>query len=267
MLCVQAYREAIDEDLFPWYRFPHYRKEEKILSHLMATGEDISVFDSAEMQSDEDMFRGEYGTNFRPPGLEQNNNWDFVHAKHAPPGLPFPPRLRTYGSTPMTFSQSTASVMKGARPLLPQAMHWATRSGAVEPEDCEHLPVIDDEGREMSLPDSPPATVIPYADLEPVGSTSGSAPATVDRVNTRMDSLVEGVEEEEAQEPQELGTARSLDGSSSTSPEGRRSSEVQESSNENSIVSLPSNVNTPERIMSHKTSDTSLKSSVNSAHA
>lgn len=104
-----SWSDAGDADPFPWFMFPNYPDEQKLPSYWSLINDEDRDIRPPNMQSGQLLppqdsrvtrvarsrpFRGQYGTTFRPPGLEDTFTWVGQYAKHAPPGLPLPQWLR-----------------------------------------------------------------------------------------------------------------------------------------------------------------------------
>lgn len=259
MLSAQSfYQDPIDDDPIPWYRFPDYLEKEKMLSYLTVNGEEPEDSTGIRMQSGKYVFRGECGTDYQPPGLELNVTWSFLHAKHPPPGLPFPTMLPPCFSTPVTFSQSTASAMQSVLRKDPDIIGLAVERSAVDPAEYEPNIAVD-EKKEASCRGLLPRMAVFCSSMEPAETATETARESADQDSPATDSLIQDLEELDLEE---VGTVslRPLIVSSDEWVQRRGSSQMRESSDENSAVSNSSNLNTPERRISNKTSNTSLKS-------
>lgn len=249
-----SYQDIIDDDPFPWYRFPNYPEKEKSLSHLTVNGEDPDALLDLDRQSDQHVFRGDYSTSFQPPGLERTMTCNFLHAKHPPPGLAFPTMLPPCFSTPTNFCQSTASAMKSMPQQVIQPRVSVINDNIVDSEGCKPGPVVCDRYM-SSFTDSPPLTAVLHECTRPAETRMDSVEPDMEQEDSAMYSLIEDLEVLELEELQPVTSGPLIVSSEDWTPQ-RRSSQIQESSNDNSVLSNVSN--TPERLVSNKTSNTSL---------
>lgn len=251
-----GYRDIIDDDPFPWYRFPDYCEKEKLLTHLTITGEEPNIALDMDRQSGQRTFRGEYGTKFEPPGLEGTVKSNFLHAKHPPPGLSFPTMLPPCFSTPMMFSRSTASAMKSMPEYVTQSEEYVFDDNIVDPRICKPGSATNDR-RELFSTGSPLLTAFVHESGMPIETGLCMVEANVEGEDSAMYSLIKDLEVLELEDVQPVTSVPLIVSSEDWIPR-RRSSQIQVSSNENSVLSNASN--TPERLVSNKTSNTSLKS-------
>lgn len=109
-LSAEEYRKAVDNDAFPWYRFPNYSDEEKLLTHMTMNNEQRRDSQQAPIPFGAHPFRGQFGTTFQPPGFEREVTWYGNNVKHPPAGLSLPQHLATHYGSPKNRSQSAPSI-------------------------------------------------------------------------------------------------------------------------------------------------------------
>lgn len=265
-LSAREYQQAIDDDPIPWHRFPNCPEEDKTLSYLTVNGEELKVPLYAETRDGDFTFRGGYGTNFPPPGLEDDFDWRFKYAEHPAPGLAHPSMSRHLQGAPSTPPRPIPSAVRSSQQMLCQTARFTTKHGAIESDGLELAAAIR-ERREPSLTSLPPTKTIPPR------STSSLEPILC---STTTDADHEGLTIDSLMRLMHLMRGRELDATvpvssdlstdpSEHQPKRHRLSQLQECSNDNLILS--SALNTPDRVVSNKTSGTSLTSAFNSSQS
>lgn len=258
----KQYEMIVDEDPFPFHRFPNYPEKEKLLSYLTVNGEEPRGSSDENALSSHDTFRGEYGTNFPPPGLEHNRQYNFQFASHPPPGLPHPRmRLGPY-DTPMVFSRSTASGLTSNEQPVNQSAYAAIDGITIEQENPEHLLTADDYPKTLSM-GSPPVIATHRGATGPFMNIEQSGAASVEHATPTTDTLVQDLQVLELEELQPVTSGPLIVSSEDWTPQSR--SGLGQHSSENSP--LFNKWNTPDKSVSHKTSSTSLKSRIDDSES